>query len=112
MVSNNAPSYGTLTTSKYHMFSLLLLTMCSSYLRANSYGKEAPLTITRGKIHEYLGMTIDYSIKGKVQFTMIPYIKDMLSEAPNDMAGESATPAASHLFQVNEDAAKLDEETA
>jgi hypothetical protein len=27
-----------------------------------TYGKEAPLTITRGKIHEYLGMTIDYTV--------------------------------------------------
>ena len=24
------------------------------------YGKEAPLTETRGKIHEYLGMTLDF----------------------------------------------------
>jgi hypothetical protein len=76
------------------------------------YGKEAPLTITRGKVHEYLGMTIDYSVVGKVQITMIPYIQNMLSEIPNDMAGESATPAASHLFQVDEDADKLDETTA
>jgi hypothetical protein len=29
------------------------------------FGKEAPLTVTRGKIHEYLGMTIDYSIPKK-----------------------------------------------
>jgi hypothetical protein len=76
------------------------------------YGKEAPLTVTQGKIHEYLGMTIDYSIPGKVQITMIPYIQGMLDELPPKMAGESATPAASHLFQVNEDAEKLDEPTA
>jgi hypothetical protein len=25
-----------------------------------AYGKEAPLTITRGKVHEYLGMTLAY----------------------------------------------------
>ncbi len=77
-----------------------------------AYGKEAPLTITRGKVHEYLGMTIDYSADGKVKIKMIPYITNMLDEVPNDMAGESATPASSHLFQVNEDADKLDEETA
>jgi hypothetical protein len=76
------------------------------------YRKEAPLTITRGKIHEYLGMAIDYSVKGKVKITMISYIKNMLAEVPNDMAGEAATPAASHLFQVNKDADKLDEERA
>jgi len=30
------------------------------------FGKLAPLTVTRGKIHEYLGMTLDYSIMGKL----------------------------------------------
>jgi hypothetical protein len=75
------------------------------------YGVEAPLTITRGKKHKYLGMTINYSKKGKVKITMIPYIKNMLAEIPNDMAGKSATPASSHLFQVNEDAQKLDKDT-
>jgi hypothetical protein len=76
------------------------------------YGKEAPLSVTRGKIHEYLGMTIDYSKKGKVKITMIPYIKSMLDELPPDLASKAATPAASHLFQLNEDAEKLDKYTA
>ena len=30
------------------------------------FAKDAPLTIMRGKVHEYLGMTLDYSIAGKV----------------------------------------------
>ena len=30
------------------------------------YGKETPLTITRGDLHDYLGMTLDYSTDGKV----------------------------------------------
>ena len=34
------------------------------------YGKEAPLTVNRGKTHEYLGMTIDFSVSGKVKFKM------------------------------------------
>jgi hypothetical protein len=76
------------------------------------YRKEAPLTITCGKIHKYLGMTIDYSVKGKVQINMIEYIKHMLSKVLTNMAGESATPADNHLFQVNEDAERLDEDTA
>jgi hypothetical protein len=73
---------------------------------------EVPLTITRGKGHDYLGMKIDYSEKGKVKITMIDYIEGMLDELPNGMAGESATPAANHLLQVDEDAKKLDEPTA
>ena len=38
------------------------------------YGKEAPMVTTRGKIHDYLGMTLDYNIDGKVQITMFEYI--------------------------------------
>jgi hypothetical protein len=65
------------------------------------YGKEAPLTETRGKIHEYLGMVFDYNIDGKVQILMQEYIQKMMDELPDDMAGEAATPAANHLFEVN-----------
>jgi hypothetical protein len=40
---------------------------------------------------------------------MLDYVENMLRDAPADMAGESATPAGNHLFQVNEGAIKLDE---
>jgi hypothetical protein len=66
------------------------------------FGSEAPLTKTRGPIHDYLGMTLDFSKKGKVKFTMIDYIKGILEDLPEDMDGEAATPAASHLFDVHE----------
>jgi hypothetical protein len=66
------------------------------------YGKEALLTVTtRGKVHEYLGMTINFSEKGKAKFTMFDYITNMLIDRPMDMNGEAATPAPIHLFQVN-----------
>jgi len=37
---------------------------------AKKYGQESPLTIHRGTIHKYLGMTIDYSEDRKVKFIM------------------------------------------
>jgi hypothetical protein len=75
------------------------------------YGKEAPPTITRGKEHDYLGMTLDYSVDGKVKILMIDYIQKMLAELPDDMSREAATPAANNLFEVDE-SAEMDEETA
>ena len=42
------------------------------------YGKAAPITITRGKVHDYLGMTIDFSETGSVKFTMVDYIHNIL----------------------------------
>jgi len=66
------------------------------------FGREAPLTINRGKTHEYLGMTIGYGIPGEVKIGMNDYVESMLNELPEDMEGISATPAANHLFQVND----------
>ena len=72
------------------------------------YGKESPISVHRGPIQEYLGMTIDYTKKGKVSFSMPQYIEDLLRECPDSiMKGPSSTPAAGHLFQVNENAEKL-----
>ena len=49
------------------------------------YVRESLLTVTRGKVHEYLGMTIDFSEKGKVKFTRYEYIKDMLKDIPKNI---------------------------
>jgi len=49
------------------------------------FGKEAPLTINRGKTHEYLGMTIYYGTLGKVKIGMNDYVKNMLNKLPEDM---------------------------
>ena len=82
-------------------------------LLEKEFGKEAPLTKTRGKVHQYLGMTIDFSVPGKVRFSMIDYVKNMLDALPDDMqTGETPTPASLHLFEVNEDAEKLDDPTS
>jgi len=74
------------------------------------YGKETPLTVTRGDIHEYLGMTIDFSTKGKVVIRMDDYVKNMLADLPDDLQGIATTPAAEHLFKVDEDAEPLSQE--
>jgi hypothetical protein len=71
------------------------------------YGKETPLTVTRGKVHDYLGMMIDFTMPGRVQFRMIKYLADTLDNLPEDMKGEAATPAGEHLFKVDEDAPTL-----
>ena len=76
------------------------------------FGTIKKLAASYGKIHEYLGMTIDYSEDGKVKFTMYDYLEDILVEAPDDMDGTAVTVASDHLFTVNPDCEKLDPETA
>jgi hypothetical protein len=41
------------------------------------YGKKKPLVTTRGKVLEYLGMTLDFSVDGKVRVIMLDYIEEM-----------------------------------
>ena len=38
------------------------------------------MKLCRGKVHDYLGMNLDYTIKGEVKITMIPYIKEMIKD--------------------------------
>jgi len=73
----------------------------------------APITVTRGKVHEHLGMTLDFSEPGKFKVKMVDYVDSMLESLPDDMGGIAATPAGDHLFEVNNDnPTKLDEKTA
>jgi hypothetical protein len=37
------------------------------------------MTVSRGKIHKYLGMTLDYTVRGQVKITMFDYIDDILT---------------------------------
>ena len=72
------------------------------------YGKEAPIPSTTGKIHEYLGMTIDYTTPGKVVFRMEDYIDRLIKECPDGLLkGNPTSPAPNHLFEINSECAKL-----
>ena len=76
------------------------------------YGKEAPLVVTTGVRHDYLGMTLDYSTPGQCKIWMEDYILDMLEDLPIDMQGHAATPAAHHLFNVGDNVELLDADKA
>ena len=71
------------------------------------YGKEAPLTVTRGRRHDYLGIDIEFTDDRKVVFRMDDFTDGILDEARDDMPRSAVTPAANYLFQVSEDAKVL-----
>jgi hypothetical protein len=68
-----------------------------------------PLSATTGEVHDYLGITIDYSEHDKVKFTMYDYLEDILAEMPEDMKGTAPTPASDNLFNIDEDSLPLNE---
>ena len=72
-----------------------------------AFGADAPLSVSRGKTHDYLGMSLDFRTKGEVQIDMEHYINMMLQDAPKDMEGVSNMPAAAHLFKTNSEDPKM-----
>ena len=69
---------------------------------ADLYGPKT--TISRGKVHEYLGMDIDWaSVLGKMIVSMIKYLHKLIEEFPEFLRGTKASPAGYHMFTVRED---------
>ena len=94
----------------FHVYADVVTTFIK--ILSKRYGSNnAPMTIKRGKIHEYIGMTLDYSKNGKVIVDMVSYVQEIIDASPEEFNGLAKTPAASHLFEVNESAEQLSEET-
>ena len=61
-------------------------------------------TISRGKVHEYLGMEIDWLTKpGVMIVSMIKYLQNIIEEFPEAIKSTSPSPAGDHLFDVREE---------
>ena len=77
----------------------------------DKYGTIKDVTETRGKVHEYLGMTIDFTRKGKVKIRMDDYVRRMLEEFPIKFSPDTKqeTPAGNNLLDVGR-GRKLDPE--
>lgn len=77
------------------------------------FGRETPLVVHRGKVHNYLGMVIDFSKDGEVRFSQREHVTEIVDEAPDDLVAPIAqTPAANHLFDIDPEAEQLNEQRA
>ena len=63
------------------------------------YERVSPLSVSRGHVHDYLGMRLDYGTQGKDSITMPKHIKSI----QEDTDGIYETPSANHMFIVKED---------
>ena len=73
------------------------------------HGSKDPLSVSRGKIHEYLGMTIDFNeILGACIITQYDFIKKLHSGLADGLRGKSrGAPDPDFLFKVDKDLDKL-----
>ena len=62
------------------------------------YAKVNPLSVTRGKVHDYLGMVLDFREKKKVKVSMCKFIKDILEEVPKVMRGSRGNASGGSLI--------------
>ncbi len=107
LMANNAPSRGMSMIFEMSHVMKKAVTKITKQLE-KKFGK---LSVTRGKVHDYLGMTLDYKSPGEVKIVMTHYIDDIINEHPEEINGKVSTPAAENLFSVNEDADELDAES-
>ena len=61
------------------------------------------LSVTRGKVHSYLGMDFDFSAMGDVKLSMIPYANQIDDDFPEPITCTALTSTADHLFQIRPD---------
>jgi hypothetical protein len=62
------------------------------------------MTVSRGNIHKYLGMTLDYTVRGQVKITMIYYVDEIITalDKVELKGGDTNTRAApGSLFKVD-----------
>jgi hypothetical protein len=73
------------------------------------YGKHGKVTVTRGRIHNYLRMELDYRKRGELKINMTKYVKNMLNNFPVKLGKKDVakTPARDNLFNLGT-RAKLD----
>ena len=63
------------------------------------YGEYKAVEPTRGTKHEYLGMTLDFSKRGKVTVDMRAYVENMLKDFPVKLKSVARTPAGDNLLE-------------
>ena len=71
------------------------------------------ITVSLGKFHKYLGLTLDYTTKGLCKVTMMDYIEEVINtfdKMDPKAIGTNTSPAPSDIFVVKEDCTKLAKE--
>ena len=78
-----------------------------------TYGDVAEVKSKRGKVHDYLGMILDYSIEGKVGIDMKYYVEDLWKDFDKaEPITNSQYPWDTNLFKVDETSPKLPRDKA
>jgi hypothetical protein len=73
------------------------------------------MTVSRGKINKYLGMTLDYTVRGQVKITMLDCVDEIITafdKAEPKGGGTKTNASPESLFKVEENCEKLKQDKA
>jgi hypothetical protein len=73
------------------------------------------MMVSRGKLHKYLGMTLDYTVRGKVKITMFDYVDEILTafyKVEPKGGGTKTSAAPDSIFKVDENCENLKQDKA
>jgi hypothetical protein len=73
------------------------------------------MTFSRGRVHKYLGMTLDYTVCGRVNISMFDYVNEIINafDKAEPKGGSTKSSAApDDIFKVDEGCKKLPPEKA
>ena len=78
------------------------------------FGQLGEVKMTQGPLHDYLGMTLDYSVPGQFSIDMSHYVKKMVKEFPQENLRRAsvASPWNENLFKVQHDSSHLEKDHA
>ena len=87
------------------------LTKLSCYL-ANIYGPKLMMHV--GNKHDYLGVDLEFEQDGRLNVSMVNYLKNVIKAFPEQIVGRAVTPARERLFDIRdkEEVRPLEEERA
>ena len=66
-----------------------------------NYGKHSEVKSNRGKLHDYLGTTFDFTEKAKVGINMDHYVKSVINEFTMKISNTNTvlTPPGNNIFE-------------
>ena len=78
------------------------------------FGQLSEVKMTRGPLHDCLGLTLDYSVPGQVSINMSHYVKRMVKEFPQESFKGASVASLwnENFFKVQHDSAPLEKEQA
>ena len=60
------------------------------------------ITVSRGIVHDYLGLDMNFSSEGVMRLSMIKHLEKIFADFPEDIDRPSFSPTSEHPFRIRD----------